>query len=547
MNRRNLQGCFLIIIFFLILTYPSGAFSREDTAYISLKRVGVSRHQTDTHVVKKNEWLLDIIRSKYDVSKEEAYRILKLVKSLNPELRDMNAIYPGQKLLLPRKRSSETAATAHLSLGLLSDKKKEKVILKYVVKRGDSVSEIIHKKLGKSHGGIYRILGLVKRLNPGVKNLDRIYPGQTLFLPRTIREMVRLPFRSKNVTIPEYKILPVVSHIINRMYGVVITDGNYCIPVPPSGEVKIDCSRVPVIEINNGNIVLLDLSSRIPADLRRVIESTWENYRVVSAQKGEGISSILERVIDATGVYEVKKVNRYEEVGNTPIVKVFVEWLVSKKPQFKGTGSYAFNFVSKSSQLVPFPVKNYARRNGLEIIEIMDGLGIAADEKVYQSCPAQILDSGSDMKLAKSLLEMLGYSPSKGSGIDILIGDGLALSIRADLLLSTEGGRIIITSSGVPDQVMNILQKRGDRVIFISEGESRKEVIENIMRVMKIPCLNKDFKFPLSGRNGKESGNVSLPALRLGDDEILYLVDYDVDKEICGLLNKEYKVTLVRY
>jgi len=123
----------------------------------------------------------------------------------------------------------------------------------------------------------------------------------------------------------------------------------------------------------------------------------------------------------------------------------------------------------------------------------------------------------------------------------------LTLSMKADLLVNTEAGRIIITSSGFPDQVMDVLQKRGDRVIFISKGESRKEVIENIMRVMKIPCLNNDFKFPLSGRNGEESGNISLPALRLGDDEILYLVDYDVDKEICGLLNKEYKVTLVRY
>ncbi|MCK4534023.1 MAG: LysM peptidoglycan-binding domain-containing protein, partial [Syntrophobacterales bacterium] len=175
MNRRNLQGCFLVVIFFLILTYPLAAFSREDTAYISFKRVGVSKHQTDTYVVKKNEWLLNIIQKKYDVSKKEAYRILKLVKRVNPELRDMNVIYPGQKLLLPRKRSSETAAGAHPSSRVLSDEKKEKVILKYVVKRGDSVSGIIHRKFGSSRGGIYKILGLVKRLNPGVKDLDRIY------------------------------------------------------------------------------------------------------------------------------------------------------------------------------------------------------------------------------------------------------------------------------------------------------------------------------------------------------------------------------------
>ncbi|MBW2599107.1 MAG: LysM peptidoglycan-binding domain-containing protein [Deltaproteobacteria bacterium] len=541
MNRRNLQGGFLII-----------AFSREDTAYISLKRVGVSRHQTDAYIVKKGECLSGIVWKKYAVSKREAYRILKLVKRFNPQMKDLNVIYPGQKLLLPQKSFSETAgetaAAARLSSGALSDEKKEKIILKYVVKRGDSVSGIIYKKSGRSHGEIYRILGLVKRLNPKIRNLDRIYPGQTLLLPSTAHDMALLPDGIRDaVTIPEYKVLPVVSYIINRMYGVVITDGSYCIPVPPSGEVKIDCSRVSVIEINDGNIILFDLSNRIPADLKRVIESTWENYRVISVQKGEGISSILERIIDATGVYEARKINRYEEVGKTPIVKVSVEWLVSKKPRFRGEGSYAFNFVSRSSQLVPLPVKNYARGNGLEIIEIMDGLGIAADKKVYQSCPAQVLDSGSDMELAKSLLEMLGYSPAKDSGVDILIGDGLTLSIKTDLLLNTEGGRIIITSSSIPDQVINILQKRGDRVVFISKGESRKKVIESIMRAIKIPCLNSDFKFPLSGRNGKESGYISLPALRLGDSEILYLVDYDVDREICGLLNKEYKVKLVRY
>ncbi|MCD6485945.1 MAG: LysM peptidoglycan-binding domain-containing protein [Syntrophobacterales bacterium] len=547
MNKQNLQGCFLIVIFFLILTYPLTAFSKEDTAYISFKRVGISKHQTETYVVKKDEWLLEIIRNKYDVSEKEAYRILNLVKRVNPELRNMNAIYPGQKLLFPKKRPSKTVSAAHPSPNMLSDKKKEKVILKYVVKKGDSISNIVYRKFGGSRGEIYRILGLIKRLNPGVKNLNRIYPGQTLSFPRAIRDIIQSPFRDKGVTIPEYKILPVISHVINRMYGVVITDGSYCIPVPPSGEVKIDCSKVSVIEINEGNIILLDLSNRIPADLRRIIESTWKNYRVISLQEGEGISSILERVINATGVYEIRKINRYEKVGNTPVVKVFIEWLVSKKPRFRGTGSYAFNFVSKSSQLVPFSVKDYAQRNDLEIIEIMDGLGIAADEKISQSCTARALNSVNSIEMANSLLEMLGYSPVKDSTIDILIGNGLTLSVKADLLLNIDGGRIIITSSRLSDQVVNILQKRSDRVVFIPEEKSRRKVIEDIARVMKIPCLNNDFKFPLSRRNGKENGDISLPALRLGDEEILYLVDYDVDKEICGLLNKEYTITLVRY
>jgi len=547
MNRQLLQGCFLIVIFLLVSAYPPAAFSREDTAYISFKRVGISKDQTDQYVVKQDEWLMDIIRDKYDVSENEISRILKIIKSINPELKNIDVIYPGQKLLLPRKHSSEAAGSAHSSPGVPSDEKQETAVMKYVVKRGDSISGIIYRQFGASRTKLYEILGSVKRLNPGIKNFDRIYPGQTLSLPRTIRDMVTAPFRDKEITIPEYKILPVVQHVVNRMYGVLVTEGSYCIPVPPSGEVTIDCSQVSVVEMPGGNIILLDLSNRIPADLKRIIEATWANYRVISSQKGEGIASILGRIIGATGIYGIEKVNRYEQVGATPVMAIFVEWLVSKRPQVRGADRYALNFVENSSQLVEFPVKEYAQRNGLEIIEIIDGLGVAADEKIYQPCSSKVLNDGSNVGLANSLLEMLGYSPVKNPTFEIVIGDGLTLSITADLLLDIEGSHILITSSSVSDQVVKILRKRGNEVVFISERGDRKGTIEAVMRAVKIPCADNSFTFPLRGFNGKESGNISLPALRLGEKELLYLVGYDVDREICGLLDKEYNVKLVRY
>jgi len=558
MTRWGLFSCFLVIISVFVLTDPLIALSKEDTAYISLNRVGVSRHQADVYMVKKNDCLFKIIKKKYEVSKKEGHRILELVKYFNPQLKDLNVIYPGQKLLLPRKRPPETADAVRSSSNVLAEKQKRKVILKYVVKRGDTISGIIHG-FGNSYEETYKVLEIVKRINPKIQNFDMIYPGQIIMFPGTSPGDTLLPTGSgdvsapipeyKDVTIPRHKMLPVIHHIINMMYGEIISDGNYCIPVPPSSEVKIDCSRVPVVEIENGNIILLDLSNRIPEDLKKVIEATWENYYVISAQKGEEISHMLERIINTSGVYEIEKVNRYEEIGNIPAVKVFVEFLASKKPRFKGTriGSFAINFISKSSQLVPLPVRAYAGRNGLEIIEVMDGLGMAADEKGYQPCPMHFLESGSGIELAESLLDMLGYSPVKDSGVDIFIGEGLTLSVKADLLLNTDGGRIIITSSSFPDEVMNILQKKGDKVIFISKMEDRKEILEDIMRVMKIPFCNGNFKFHLSGHNEKECGDISFPALQMRNDEIFYLVDYDIDNGIYELLNKEWKVTLVRY
>jgi len=547
MSRRGLLSYLLAAIAFLALADPSIVFPREDTAYISFKRVGVSRHHADPYIVKKDEHLFEIIREKYNVSGGDIYRILELVKHFNPQLKDMNVIYPGQKLLLPRKRSSGAAGGVHPASRALPEGKTGDVILKYVVKSGDNISGIIHKKFGGPSKRIYTILGLVKRLNPRIKNFDRIYSGQIILFPSAARKSVRPPAGDTYITVPEDKILPVISHIVNRMRGVVITDGSYCIPVPPSGEVVIDCSKVPVIEIDGGNTILLDLSNRIPADLKRLIGSTWNTYRVVGVEEKEMLSPLLERIVRAAGVYTLEKIHRQTKIGDTPAVRVFIEWLVSKKSETRGPGRYAFNFVTEISDVLPLPVKTYAQRNGLEIIEIMDGFGITGDEAVYQSSPVQVLDSASGLILADSLLRMLGYSPVVGGEITVLSGDGLSLSMKTELSLDVGGTRVIMTSRRVSDQVLSILQERGDRVVFASEERGKREIIEDIVRAMKIPSLRDDFRFSLSRHTGKERGDISLPALRIGGGRELYLVDYDVDKDIQELLHKEWKVTLVRY
>lgn len=537
MNRLSLSRYLLAGIALLVLVDPPVAFPREDTAYIVFKRVGVSRHHADAYVVKKGECLFNIVRRNYAVSRTETFRLLKLVGDLNPQIRDINVIYPGQRVLLPRKRSSDEAPPGQP----LSGRKSEDGVSRYVVRRGDSISKIIHR-LGSSSGDIYRVLEKVRRLNPTVKNVDRIYPGQILLLPSVERREAR-----PALGIPDEKILPVVSHVIDRMQGVVITEGSYCIPVPPAGEVTIDCSKVPVIETDGGNTVLLDLSGRIPADLQELIESTWNTYRVVGIRGKEAISSLLERIMEAAGIYTLTKINRQTEIGGSPAVRVFAGWLVSKRPEIRGAGRYAINFVTERSALLPLPVKDYAQRNGLEIIEILDGLGVTGDGAAYQPSPVQTLDPGNGLVLANSLLKRLGYAPVEGAEITVLIGEGLSLSVRAELLLNVEGTRVIITSRGFSDQILNILKERGDRVVFVPEERGRREIIEDITRTIGLPAVWDDFQFSLSRHTGKERGAISLPALRLGGGRELYLVDYDVDSGIESLLYNEWKVKLVRY
>ncbi len=547
MISRGILNYIFALIMVMVLTFPSIAFSMEDRAYISLNRVGISKTHTDPYVVKKDDHLFGIIRKNYNASEEDICRIIKLVKRLNPQLKDTNAIYPGQRLLLPRKRSSTIAPPAiEKASNGIAESNKENGIEKYVVKRGDSISGIIND-LGNSYGEIYRVLKIVKRLNPRIKNFNRIYPGQTLFLPSVAPRVLSPELGGVAVTIPEYMLLPTIANIVGRLQGSMIVEGNYCIPVPPSSEVTIDCSKVPVIVFPFGDTVLLDLSNRMPDDLRGVIESAWNTYHIVGMSEGEEIYSILERILEAADLYRIEKINRKMEIGDKPVASLFVGWFVSNKSDPRWPNGCAINFVKDRSDIFPLPIRIYAQRCGLDIIEIMDGIGITGDETVYQEISMGMLDSGDNLTLADSLIRLLGYDPVKGREIELLSGDGLSMSMKTELLLDIEGRRIILASQIIPESALKVLSDRGDRVVYISENMGKIAVIEDVLNAVGIASSREDFKFSFSTHSRREMGEISFHALRTNDNGDMYMIDYDVDKDIRELLHGEWKVKLVKY
>ncbi len=49
--------------------------------------------------------------------------------------------------------------------------------------KGDTLSQILHDRLGITRSDLAKWTGLVKKLNPNLVNPNRIYAGQTLILP----------------------------------------------------------------------------------------------------------------------------------------------------------------------------------------------------------------------------------------------------------------------------------------------------------------------------------------------------------------------------
>src|SRR5512137_1201346 len=102
--------------------------SQEDTAQIVLKKKVSAKDRPSVYIVQKGDNLSTIIRRKLGKPAAQSESVSRMVKKLNPQIRDVNRIYPGQKIALPRLAA-------------------EPGQIYYVVNKGDTLSQILHDRL----------------------------------------------------------------------------------------------------------------------------------------------------------------------------------------------------------------------------------------------------------------------------------------------------------------------------------------------------------------------------------------------------------------
>ena len=138
------------------------------------------------------------------------------------------------------------------------------------------VSRIAMRELNVKMPELRKAVEDIKQLNPDIRNYNMIYPGRTLQLPRrsiviTKQEVkaqeaessaksAKDEAKDKPVILPRAH-LDIIKVVVTRMNGTLITLGKYYIPIPELGQVAIDCSTIPVVELDDGSSIFLDFGN----------------------------------------------------------------------------------------------------------------------------------------------------------------------------------------------------------------------------------------------------------------------------------------------
>lgn len=577
MNNRYILA--LLAAIFSAVFFCEFSMAKEDTAQITLKKTATSKQNLYTYTVKKGDMISTIVRQIPNIKQEDIKDNYKIIKELNPDISDLNKLWVGQLLVLPGKPLSETqqnkmeSNTAYRAATAVPPKNNPAGDNTYSIKKGDNLIKIIHREL-KIKTNTRQMLKVIQSINPKIVNVNRIYAGQTIKLPgQTVfvkaaeedksfvqEEVVKraesqtqpeeiIELKEKIVMPPEAR-LALIKHVITQMNGSIMTMGNYYLPIPKTGQVTIDCSKIPVIEFDDQTMMFLDLDNRAEGNLKKMINDNWANYHLIKVDKKDDVIAVLKKIFNTVKGYSMTKRETPMTIGSLPPVDLIVDWVITKsnseqsQPLLQG-----LCIVYGNNPLLPKSIKNYAQKNGLIITEFSEETGIVGKpEEIYSLPPMPVFPKASVKDFSYALISYLGFKADKDTEVKVfdIVKDGFNLSIKADVLVKSANKRYIIYSRNLPVQFVNALKKAGYEVIFVAENDSPKIIMEKILPNFNITSASGFFSF--SGVDKNQAPYVlSFQGTKIKTDNDLYIIDFEIDQGLRSLLREVWAANIARY
>ncbi|MEI7673727.1 MAG: LysM peptidoglycan-binding domain-containing protein, partial [Deltaproteobacteria bacterium] len=451
--RTPFQRSVILVALIFLPLLPAPLSAREDSATLLLQKT-VGSSNSRVHVLKKGESIRSVLRSQpgYEPVSRAA------IRRLNPGIPDLNLVYPGQRIILPIPGSPEPSEPVSDS-----GRKNSSQPAIYRIMEGDSISRIILSELNVNPEKALPAYRLIRKLNPKIRDLNRLPVGQTLRLPPALaRPAIPQPTQPQPNTQPQpqqpaipptgksdaaVKSIPdsffgIIRPVINRMRGAVTVVGSYYIPLQETTQITIDCAQIPVVELDDGTTVLLDYGDRLSENLKKLIRQSWKNYAFLTAEELRDELGGLSGIIRHSQNYKMVRPDKPLELTAKPEILVFPDWVISGKTAVGGvTYRQGLFLLDRDERSLPAEAKAFIEKNGLDVTEIAEGQGDILPQGV--PAPSALQPAIADLRgmkgiaFVEKLLSTLGETPIRNTEVVVFdqARNGFNLSVTADLLI----------------------------------------------------------------------------------------------------------------
>ena len=567
---RSIAVLFALLIPLWYVSAPGVNGKEKDTYSISLVQRATVKKARDREVVyepyqvKKGDYIWKIMRRRGLLEKPNFNELYDEIKKLNPSLTNLDLIHPGETILIPLNIVSAKGYEKGKELDQEPEKElvdlDEADLENYVVKPGDSLTKIIKNKFDLPSDFVYEdYLRLVQKFNPALTNPDLIFPNQVIRLPIYSPEMVRMPIQEQPEKAAPRKPRPAkgkdtadilslkkgLKAIFNQMGEEWVDGGEQFIPLKSGGQVNLKADSFPILNLNNGQRIIVDIKNELPEEIGRLIEADWEDYGIVHLAQDDTLKTATGKILSACNYHTVLQSGDYLKVKGDVGITIAGDWAII--PQ-KGEGDIperiiALSFIRSPSEQTPQMVKAYLARLGITAVDYPDLLGPgSAGADVPAPKEIAIMKEGVDFPLTTLLLDLAGQPFSRTLEIPLYRGEdsGFNVIIKADIFFNRQGQDCIIDFTGLSPHTLSLLRKHRIRVLPLSRDGVPRRITASVLEFLGIPFASKEHRFPVAARPETRNIMLSFSGITFADEEgrMVLATDKSIPEELILFLNK---------
>ena len=523
------QGSSLVFVFLVILIPACLIFPRFAYNAFLYKSYTIKYDRgwdilCDPYVVKKNDWLYKLFRQKGEISHRDFPEFLRIFKRINPHIHDINRIRAGQHIIIPLKKLSPVSMPGQSS-GVVTipfvtlpntPETLETYSAGYTVQKGDCISILISKRYGSYGTEPYKQgIELFRRINPDIKDLDRIYAGQDILIPdpailnrpwyqslfdrsadnNNRPDINRSILTSK--TTPEFSVsgdrgeqqTTYLSKISSVLDGKLINNGVYYFPRPDREDFALDLSRISLMELKNGTRILFPMDNKNQDPELDMVKSFWKNVHIVRISPNDSVKYVFDAVFKNLGKDFLK--NRLSFFDQGVKVEVRGEWIFDKiAEKGKTVRHFCISLIDNPSERTPESILRYLDQNNIVLKEILTGNNTAA-QKSNRPGPrksAEIvstIDSSDQKTFVNDLITAIGFTYSPNVSISFPYS-GVQVKTVSNLVTGSDGNPFLLDFGDLYGDAVSAIEKTGFTVIQIKGDDNYPVIIQKILGAMDV-------------------------------------------------------------
>ncbi|MBL7207861.1 MAG: hypothetical protein ISS67_04995, partial [Desulfobacterales bacterium] len=527
---RRLFITWLLIIFICIIPHYSAGSALLSKSYVVRYDKGRDI-LCDPYVVQKDDWVFKLFRQKGEISHKDFPEFLAIFKRLNPHIRNIDLIRPGQHILIPLKKlkkdslpgqSSGIVTIPFVTISNLPDIIKP-LSTEYIVQKGDYISRLIARGYGSYGTKSYKQgIVLFRLINPDVVDLDRIYTGQKLYIPdSSLRNkpwykslfdssgniIIKADIKSPDAKTPgpfistdqQDNVQPLFATIASILDAKLLNKGIYSFPGHRGIDYKLDLSSFPVIELKDKTKILLSLSTNKNKKINEpdltAIKSYRSNVKIVPIANKASTEQALDAVMESFEKKAFKNKISFSDQG----VKVEVrgKWIIDQS-YFAGEEKthLCITPIINQDERTPDLIARYLEQHDIIIKDFLkdfkdtkDKSKKAQNENTAEDArplkDAIAIDFSDHKTVVNNLLTAMGYNYTENVAITFPYA-GIQIKALSNLISTVDGKSLLVDFGDLYGDAVLSIKKTGLGIIQINNKDNAHEVIEKLFDALEV-------------------------------------------------------------